>query len=200
MKAVTPGASSPEPRRHGRRMYGQAAKFLTISGNGQIPSQLLTTVLLLAWANSASAQPSATAPAPPPAPPLAQTETIAAGSVLRLLGRDVLGPKGEVVAQVMNVLVDAAGQPCAAVLDYGGFLGVGKRRIAVAWTALRFAPDSKAGAITLALGPDQLKSVPEFKPEGPLVIATLPAAAVGDPAANATPSPVPQGAPAAAQD
>ena len=84
------------------------------------------------------------------------------------------GPKGEVVAQMINVLVDAAGQPRAAVLDYGGFLGVGKRRIAVAWRALRFAPDQQAGGIILGLGPEQLKAVPEFKPEGPLVVAAPP--------------------------
>lgn len=87
------------------------------------------------------------------------------------------GPKGEVIAQIINVLVDASGQPRAVILDYGGFLGVGKRRIAVAWRVLRFAPDQAAGAITLDLTPDQLKSFPEFKPAGPLVVAAPPDAA-----------------------
>ena len=94
--------------------------------------------------------------------------------MLRLLGRDVTGPGGQVVAQIMNVLVDAAGQPRAAILDYGGFLGVGKRRIAVVWRALRFAPDQAAGAITLGLSQDQLKNAPEFKPDGPLLAAAPP--------------------------
>ncbi|TDH60337.1 PRC-barrel domain containing protein [Dankookia rubra] len=123
----------------------------------------LAVIAPLPWAVGAAAQAPTTAPA--------LNETIPAGSVLRLLGRDVTGPKGEVVAQVMNVLVNAAGQPQAAVLDYGGFLGVGKRRIAVAWRALRFAPDQQTGAITLGFGPDQLKAVPEFKPDGPLIVA-----------------------------
>lgn len=129
-------------------------------------------------------------PATPPTPPAAQaappaaSETIPAGTVLRLLGRDVTSPDGQVVAQIVNLLVDAAGQPQAAILDYGGFLGVGKRRIAVVWRALRFAPDRQAGAITLALGPDQLKNFPEFKADGPLVAAAPPEPPPGPPVAE----------------
>lgn len=109
-----------------------------------------------------------------PAPPPALAETIPPGAVIRLLGRDVTGPGGQVVAQIVNVLVDAAGRPQAAILDYGGFLGVGKRRIAVSWRALRFAPGEKTGTVSLLLGPEQLKAIPEFKTDGPIVAAAPP--------------------------
>jgi hypothetical protein len=121
---------------------------------------------LVLWAATAGAQGQPT--------PGASSESIAADSVMRVLGRDVIGPKGEVVAQVVNVLVDVTGQPRAAILDYGGFLGVGKRRIAVAWSVLRFAPDEKAGSIALNLGQDQLRNFPEFRPDAPLVVAVPP--------------------------
>lgn len=129
---------------------------------------------IVLWAAGGAAGGAAVAGAQGQPPPGAASESIPAGSVIRVLGRDVTGPKGEVMAQVINILVDAAGQPRAAILDYGGFLGVGKRRIAVAWGVLRFAPDEKAGTITLGLGPDQLKNFPEFKPEAPLVVAAPP--------------------------
>ena len=109
---------------------------------------------------------------------IAAREQIPQGTTLPLLGRDVKGPSGEVVAQVVNVLVDGSGRPLAAVLDYGGFMGVGRRRIAVAWEALRFAPDeAKDGTVTLGLTRDQLKDFPDHKKGEPIVVAAPSAAA-----------------------
>jgi hypothetical protein len=112
-----------------------------------------------------------------PVPPAAR-ETIPERMVVRVLGRDVKGPSGQVVAQVINVLVDGSGRPLAAVLDYGGFMGVGKRRIAVAWRALGFAPGGTpgGGGITLGLTRDQLKGFPDHKDGEPIVVAVPPAA------------------------
>jgi hypothetical protein len=95
---------------------------------------------------------------------------LAKGSVFRALGPEVKGPTGTTVALLVNVLVDEQGAPRAAVLDYGGFLGVGKRRIAVAWPMLRFGPQG----IVLALSRDQLKAFPEFRDGEDIAIATLP--------------------------
>nr|WP_282571821.1 PRC-barrel domain-containing protein [Roseomonas acroporae] len=86
-----------------------------------------------------------------------------------MLGQDVKGPNGQVVAQITNVVVDLAGQPRAVVLNYGGFLGVGRRRIAVAWRTLRFGP----GGVTLALTREQLRSIPEVK-EGEAMTMAVP--------------------------
>nr|WP_264185418.1 PRC-barrel domain-containing protein [Roseicella aerolata] len=102
-----------------------------------------------------------------------------------MLGREVKDKTGEVVAQVVNLLVDAAGEPRAAILDYGGFLGVGKRRIAVAWRALRFTPGATTGAVTLELDREQLKNFPEYKPDAPILAAVPPLEAEAPPAAGA---------------
>jgi hypothetical protein len=124
----------------------------------------------LFWAPPAWTQES---PATPPRP-LALSEPVPQGSVVRLLGRDVKGAGGEVVAQIANVLVDASGRPIAAILDYGGFLGVGKRRIAVAWRALSFAPGEGPGGIILGLDRNQLTNFPEYKPDQPVLAAAPP--------------------------
>lgn len=115
-----------------------------------------------------------------PVPPAAR-ETIPDGTAVRVLGRDVKGPSGQVVAQVVNVLVDGTGRPLAAILDYGGFMGVGKRRIAVAWRALAFAPGGTpgGGVVTLALTRDQLKGFPDHKDGEPIVVAAPPPTASG---------------------
>ncbi len=120
-------------------------------------------------------------------PPSAARERIPEGAVLRLLGREVKGPTGEVIGQLVNVLVDEEGQPHAAILDYGGFLGVGRRRIAVAWQVLRFAPSGNTGgSITLSLSREQLKAFPDYK-EGEPIAAAAPPSSSDDPPYPATP-------------
>ena len=112
------------------------------------------------------------------APPTARPEEAAGASALngasldyfprdhlfRILGRDVLSAKGEDMGRIVDVLFDEKGAPHAAVIDFGGFLGVGNRKIAVSWSALRFDLGEKKNVITLDLGREQLKAAPEFKP------------------------------------
>jgi hypothetical protein len=49
------------------------------------------------------------------------------------------------------------------VIDFGGFMGVGSRKIAVEWTALHFAPGNSDAPVTLDLSSDQIKAAPEYK-------------------------------------
>ena len=50
------------------------------------------------------------------------------------------------MGRVVDIVVDSAGQVRAAVIDFGGFLGVGSRKIAVDWNALHFPPAGDAQA------------------------------------------------------
>jgi hypothetical protein len=144
---------------------------------------LVASALAIASTVTAPSAQGDAAPLPP-----AVGERIPDGVALRVLGRDVKGPSGEVVAQIVNVLVDGSGRPLAAVLDYGGFMGVGKRRIAVAWRALTFVPGSTPGSaggstITLGLSRDQLKGFPDHKDGEPVVVAAPPPSGGSAPAA-----------------
>jgi hypothetical protein len=84
------------------------------------------------------------------------------------------------------VLVDEQGQPQAAVIDFGGFMGVGNRKIAFEWGALHFVPADPKRAISLTLTPDQIKAAPEYKD-----IAKPAPVVVSSPAAPAPPEPEP---------
>ena len=70
--------------------------------------------------------------------------------------------------------VDRAGQVRAAIIDFGGFLGVGNRRVAVAWNALRFPSDAKdpkkLGLVGLDLNREQVQAAPEYKEDKPVVV------------------------------
>ena len=86
-----------------------------------------------------------------------------------VLGRQVRSIAGEDMGRVVNVVVDQSGQVRAAIIDFGGFLGVGNRKIAVDWNALHFALGRK-DPIILDLTRDQVKAAPEYKDGRPLVL------------------------------
>jgi hypothetical protein len=114
----------------------------------------------------------AVAPAAPkePAPPPSVT-IIEAADAHGVLGRDVRSTTGEDMGRIVDVIVDRAGQVRAAVIDFGGFLGVGSRKIVVDWNALHFGQIANKGeSITLELTKDQVKAAPENKEDAPIVV------------------------------
>ena len=81
---------------------------------------------------------------------------------MAILGHTMTDPDGKNIGHLVDVLVDARGDPQAAVIDFGGFMGVGNRKIAVQWSALRFAPGDPKRPITVELTQDQIKAAPEY--------------------------------------
>jgi hypothetical protein len=59
--------------------------------------------------------------------------------VQSILGKEVRSAADENMGRIVDVIVDRTGQVRAAVVDFGGFLGVGSRKIAIGWNALHFA-------------------------------------------------------------
>jgi len=99
------------------------------------------------------------------------TTVIEKEDVQAILGRQVLSSTGEDMGRVIDIVVDRSGQVRAAVIDFGGFLGVGNRRVAVDWAALRFSPTgSKYDRITLELTRDQVNAAPEYRDGRSLVV------------------------------
>jgi hypothetical protein len=88
---------------------------------------------------------------------------VAPGDAEAILGQRVTDPDGKDIGRLVDVLVDANGQPQAAVIDFGGFMGVGNRKIAVVWSALRFSPGDAKRKVALEMTPDQIKTAPEFR-------------------------------------
>jgi hypothetical protein len=88
-----------------------------------------------------------------------------------ILGKEVRSATNENMGRIVDVVVDRAGQVHAAVIDFGGFLGVGSRKIAVDWAALRFPrPGDKTGHVTLEFTRDQVKAGPEYQDGKPVVV------------------------------
>ncbi len=134
----------------------------------------LIVPLLLLTAAVPEVPPGSTAPELPPTVVL---QTFAPREAMPVLGHRVVEPDGKAVALLVDVLVDPRGRPVAAVLDFGGFMGVGVRKIAVHWSTLRFEPGRGTHRIILTLAPDEIKAAPEYKdPEkpAPVVVPVVP--------------------------
>ena len=87
-----------------------------------------------------------------------------------ILGKSVRSSAGEDMGKIIDVIVKRDGQVRAAIIDFGGFLGVGSRKIAVDWGALSFPPDGAVDHIILNLTRDQVRLAPEYRPGEPLVV------------------------------
>ena len=105
-------------------------------------------------------------PAPPPS-----VTVIAPREAHGVLGRDVKSTTNEDMGRIVDVIVDRTGTVRAAVIDFGGFLGVGSRKIVVDWNALHFGGVTEKGdSITLELTKAQVSAAPEYKEDKPIVV------------------------------
>jgi PRC-barrel domain len=87
-----------------------------------------------------------------------------------VLGLDAVNAKGDNMGRIVDIIVDRAGQVRAAIIDFGGFLGVGSRKIAVDWSVIHFAPDRKSSTVVVDLSRDQLRVAPVYKSCEPVVV------------------------------
>lgn len=159
----------------------------------------------------AAPPPAAQAPAlKPPAPAETPAMILNGQQVESILGKKVRSTAGDDMGRIIDIIADKTGQVRAAIVDFGGFLGVGSRQIAVDWKAIRFPSDGKTDAVIVDLSKDQLRVAPVYKPGEQIVVlgqqtappAQTPPAAVPQPSASAAPpappTPVPQAADTAA--
>lgn len=79
-----------------------------------------------------------------------------------ILGKQVRSSTGEDMGRIVDVIIDRSARVRAAVIDFGGFLGVGNRQIAVAWTAIR-RNQEKPGTLSVDFTRDQLRVAPTYK-------------------------------------
>jgi hypothetical protein len=113
-------------------------------------------------------------------------EPVAPSQAFAVLGKKVHGPDGkEVFGSIIDILVDDQGRPRAAIVDFGGFLGVGSRKIAVDWQMMKFRPTDQAAPIVLDLDRNEIKAAPEYKD------TTQPAEVVEPTVAGASTPPAP---------
>ena len=123
-------------------------------------------------AESSTSSAPALPPAAPPSNPSPGTPAVVLDDqeVSTILGKSVRSSADEDMGRIVDIIVSRDGQIHAAIIDFGGLLGIGTRRIAIDWHALIFAPAGKPGAIVLELTRNQVRLAPEYKRGEPVVV------------------------------
>jgi sporulation protein YlmC with PRC-barrel domain len=99
-----------------------------------------------------------------------------------LMGQEIYGADNESIGEVSDLVLQEDGSTRAAIVDVGGFLGVGEKSVAIPFDQLTMAP-SEGGTeprVTVAMTKEQLEQAPAF--ERPAMDAQQTAAT--DPAAQ----------------
>ena len=98
-----------------------------------------------------------------------------APALVPLMGKRLFGPGGEELGRLVDLIADGEGRPVAAVVDVGGFMGLGSRRVALAWALLRFEPAGERVRLSTGVSPEQVTAAPEYRRGDPATILAPPA-------------------------
>jgi uncharacterized protein YrrD len=81
-----------------------------------------------------------------------------------LIGRDVENRQGDNLGEIADLAIDLSnGRIAYAMLEYGGWLGLGEKAAAMPWQSLK--ADLAERQFTLDVTTDQLKTLPSFARE-----------------------------------
>ena len=112
-----------------------------------------------------------------PAPEVTQADATG------VLSRMVRDSDGKEIGRIVDVVVDPTGQPRAIVVDVGGYMGLGSRRVAVSWPSVHVPPPGAADPrVSIDMTDAQVKAAPEYTDR------SKPAPIVGPPAAPVPPT------------
>ncbi len=79
----------------------------------------------------------------------------------RVVGTNVYRPGGEKIGHIERIMLDkVSGKAAYAVMNFGGFLGIGSDAYPLPWQVLTYNPE--LGGYEVALTEDQLKGAPKY--------------------------------------
>jgi sporulation protein YlmC with PRC-barrel domain len=93
-----------------------------------------------------------------------ETTTIAADVISsdKVEGTSVYNTSGEKLGSIDDLMIDKlSGQVCYAVLEFGGFLGMGSDRYPIPWRVLKYSTDR--GGYIVPLDKERLNNAPKYR-------------------------------------
>lgn len=150
----------------------------------------MTSAIALALATPAFAQSTTPSPATDPSSPPTQaapTETTPStgastttstttsaggtmtvqedGQVLSsdLVGMKVVGPDGESIGEVADLILDDQNKVVGAVLSVGGLMGLGAKDVGVAWDSLDVQETDGSTVAMISMSKEELAEMPKYK-------------------------------------
>ena len=84
----------------------------------------------------------------------------------RVEGTDVYNAAGDKLGSIDDLVIDkVSGHVRYAVMEFGGFLGIGTDRYPIPWTLLKY--DTTKDGYVVPLDRDRLSSAPKYSPDQP---------------------------------
>ncbi|WGD30000.1 PRC-barrel domain-containing protein [Ancylobacter sp. WKF20] len=154
-QSATPGSTTPPA----------ASPVAPDAGTPQAPASEMPNSPTGTMNNSAA--PSGTSSAAqttvPATPKFVSTQSSGQWLGSDLMGTAVVTSNDESLGSISDVVIDRDGSIVAAVIDVGGFLGIGAKPVAVSFDSLTPTPTDNGQKIVVALTKEELNSAPEFK-------------------------------------
>ena len=135
--------------------------------NHRIMAFMLASALGLTLVGEVVAEPSKPLPAPVAGKvtlgvTVAETELVATGwRISKLLSAEVRNDRDEKIGKIDDIIVTADGTLSVAIVEVGGFIGLGAHRVAVPVRQLVLSPTAPKVVLPGA-SKDALKGLPEF--------------------------------------
>jgi len=83
-----------------------------------------------------------------------------------LIGKDVYAPDNQNIGEVGDLVLQEDGKTRAALIDVGGFLGIGEKRVTIPFDQIKMAADGQNASeprLTVDMTRQQLEQAPEWK-------------------------------------
>jgi sporulation protein YlmC with PRC-barrel domain len=102
----------------------------------------------------------------PGSPQIVTTQGNSEWLASKLKGTAVLGSDNQKVGDIVDILLDKAGQVRALIVGVGGVLGVGAKEVAIELSEFRETPasDGSKAQLKVPMTKEQLSQAPNFKP------------------------------------
>nr|WP_264185618.1 PRC-barrel domain-containing protein [Roseicella aerolata] len=79
-----------------------------------------------------------------------------------MVGTNVVGADGKDAGEIQNLLIDGSGQVRAAVVEWGGFLGIGERSAAVPIDRIQLGAAGSNDRARLTMTREELERLPRY--------------------------------------
>jgi hypothetical protein len=82
-----------------------------------------------------------------------------------IVGKPLYSENNERIGEIEEILFSSDGRVTAAIVSVGGFLGMGERKVALTFAAIRMSKDSNGNhRMLITVDRDALRAAPEYRP------------------------------------
>jgi len=103
-----------------------------------------------------------------------------------LIGQEVFGPDDQSIGEIADLVLQEDGETRAAIIDVGGFLGVGEKQVAIPFDQIEVSAEGEETRVMVALSQEELEQLPEFQAPEDIAATEQPEATAEQPEVAAT--------------